>query len=190
MSDMDDPPRLDWETHHNLADSAAVGTDTLAWSRVEAALEQLIWQCIGSADRGHVVTSQLHNVARADLLHALAAMLEPNPTILERVEDALAAFDILRLNRNVIVHCVDLRPSHHDRNILKIQRHKKTLRMEEPEVYYLKRERLADMIDEMGSLEDFMLTARECMDKRSGTSKLLSQVYNCPLTYEHSQMTS
>lgn len=86
------------------SDYAQIGRIALNHSGLEFQLESLTWIYMGSVDIGHVATAQLTTLQIAKALETLVEWSEPDDVIAGEIEWALKAFDILRINRNTIVH--------------------------------------------------------------------------------------
>ena len=96
---------------------ALVGLSTLNWNSVEETLENLMWYYLGGNEVGHVITSRMANMSRCDALTALADIRETLPEVRLRLDHFIKAFDILRINRNAIVHSVTFRLDHEDNTL-------------------------------------------------------------------------
>jgi hypothetical protein len=82
-----------------------LGRVSIEWNMVEQFFTVLIWRYVGDDLRiGMAITSNLGNQSRADVLIALARQHQGDPELLERVEFACKAFNILRENRNMLMH--------------------------------------------------------------------------------------
>lgn len=149
---------------------ALVGLTTLNWNSVEETLEQLIWHYLGSDKVGHIVTSKMQNMSRCDVLGAIAEAQEAIPAVAERVNHFIAAFDILRLNRNAIVHSVKFTLDAKE-NTLWLERLKKSIRSREYDTYSMPAETLERLADQMAELNEFGRTLLEIMQKRAGLVK-------------------
>lgn len=146
---------------------AQIGVVTLNWNSVEEALERLIWYYLGSDEVGHIVTSKLHNQSRCDVLENIADAREAIPEIRERVVHFVKAFDILRLNRNSIVHSVNFN-LHRGQETFSIERLKKSIRTREYDSYSLPVETLEGLGEQIEQLEKFGANLLAIMKKRSG----------------------
>lgn len=83
----------------------AIGVITINWSVAEGTLCGLIGLYLGDTEHvGPLVTTNLGNVSRCDLLKGLAQEREKNPTVLAAVLHSIHCFDINRENRNLLIH--------------------------------------------------------------------------------------
>src|SRR5688572_9223636 len=81
-----------------------LGRMSLEWNMMEQFFTGLIWTYLGDHGVGMAVTSGLGNQSRADVLLGLARQRKNKPELLKRVEFACKAFNILRENRNMLIH--------------------------------------------------------------------------------------
>ena len=84
-----------------------LGLITHHWNFLEHCLDLIIWEYIGDWDRGMAVVHSLGNRSRAELVCNLAEASEHDRRVKTRVLRIAESFDILRENRNTVVH------SHH-----------------------------------------------------------------------------
>lgn len=146
---------------------ALVGLSTLNWNSVEETLESLIWFYLGSEKIGHIITSRMQNMSRCDVLTALAAAKEGIPRIQERVTHFVKAFDVLRVNRNAIVHSVKFTLDA-ENNTLWLEKVRRSIRTREYDTYSMPAEALEKLADQMAELDEFGKTVLEIMRRRSG----------------------
>lgn len=81
-----------------------LGRFSLEWNMVEHWFSGLIWNYLGDLSTGKTITGVLGNQSKADVLIGLARQRGNNRALLERVEFACRAFNILRENRNMLMH--------------------------------------------------------------------------------------
>jgi len=86
---------------------------------------------------------------------------------LDRIEQAIRAFDVFRLNRNTIIHAVDI-TSYVEEGIVIFDRRRKTHRISEPERYEITRDGLSDLVAEMLNFRLHLETLHDCMRYRAG----------------------
>ena len=81
-----------------------IGCVVTEWSRLEGALEDMIWTLTGlSFEDGRVLTSRTDAKTKIAMLQVLAPRYLADPT-LRKVEEALVLADSLRDDRNFIMH--------------------------------------------------------------------------------------
>ncbi|WP_375429250.1 hypothetical protein [uncultured Sphingomonas sp.] len=78
---------------------------------VEQFFTALIWQLLGDHGVGMAVTGGLGNQSRADIVLNLARQQPNNAELISNVEYACKAFNILRENRNILVHSHSIFPT-------------------------------------------------------------------------------
>jgi hypothetical protein len=152
---------------------AQIGAATLSWNSAEEALERFIWYYLRSDEVGHIVTSKLHNVGRLDVLRNLVDACESVADIRTRIDHFLDAFDILRLNRNVIVHSVSF-SLHGGEETFNFERLKKSIRTREYDTYSMPLETLEKLNEQIEQLISFGKTVLLIMQRRTG---LIDQPY-------------
>jgi hypothetical protein len=146
---------------------AEVGLVALNWNDVEEILERLIWYYLGSDEVGHIITSKMHNQSRCNVLTNLADARESLPQIKVRIDHFAAVFDILRLNRNAIIHSVNFN-LHHASETVSLERLTKTIRTREYDTYSMPIDALTKLNEQMVQLESFGKNLIAVMRKRSG----------------------
>jgi hypothetical protein len=87
-----------------------LGRFSLEWNMVEQFFTALIWEYLGDHQTGMAVTGGMGNQSRADVLLGLARQRNENPDLIDRVEFACKAFNILRENRNMLMHSHSIYP--------------------------------------------------------------------------------
>jgi hypothetical protein len=78
---------------------------------VEQFFTGLIWEYLGDFGVGMAVTGGLGNQSRADIILNLARQKPDNPDLIDRIKFACKAFNILRENRNMLIHSHSIFPS-------------------------------------------------------------------------------
>lgn len=86
-----------------------LGRFSLEWNMVEHFFSALIWEFIGDFAQGMAITSGMGNQSRADVLLSLARQRD-DPELVEHIEFACKAFNILRENRNLLMHSHSIFP--------------------------------------------------------------------------------
>jgi hypothetical protein len=81
-----------------------LGRLALEWNMVEQFFTALIWEYLGDHGVGMAVTGGLGNKSKADILLGLARERPGKPELIDRIEFACKVFDVLRENRNKLVH--------------------------------------------------------------------------------------
>ena len=146
---------------------ALVGLSTLNWNSVEETLERLLWHYLVSDEVGHIITSKMQNMSRCDVLEALVEAREAIPQVRERALHFIKAFDILRVNRNAIVHSVKFTMDASE-NTLWFERLRKSIRSREYDTYSMPAETLEKLADQMAELDEFGKTLLKIMQRRAG----------------------
>jgi hypothetical protein len=93
-----------WPLVYNL------GRLSLEWNMVEQFFTALIWQLLGDHRIGMAVTGGLGNQSRADIVLNLAREQPNNESLVGEIEFACKAFNILRENRNILIHSHTIMP--------------------------------------------------------------------------------
>lgn len=89
-----------------------LGRFSLEWNMVEQFFTALIWEFLGDHGVGMAVTGGLGgNQSKAGVLLNLARQRANNKELIDRVEFACRAFNILRENRNMLVHSHSIFPA-------------------------------------------------------------------------------
>lgn len=88
-----------------------LGRLSFEWNMVEQFFTALIWRFLGNDQLGMAVTGGLGNQSRADILLALAKQHKGSQELLESTEFSCKAFNIIRENRNFLIHSHSLVPS-------------------------------------------------------------------------------
>ena len=85
-----------------------LGFHTAYWNRAEEALDALLVCAIGDSAKAHILTSGANAARRTQYLKAIYEECCAEKPWLETALAAVAAFDALRKNRNVLAHGVAL----------------------------------------------------------------------------------
>lgn len=88
-----------------------LGRLSLEWNMVEQLFTALIWEYLGDHGIGMAVTGGLGNKSKADVLLGLARQRAGNTDLIDRVEFACKVFNILRENRNMLIHAHSIFPT-------------------------------------------------------------------------------
>ena len=88
------------------AQLASIGAITVLWNGIERNLVACIWEAAGwKQEIGELVTADLGNVARPDLLMNLVNQIVTNDSrIVEQTEITLALYEKMRSARNDLMH--------------------------------------------------------------------------------------
>lgn len=81
-----------------------LGRISLEWNMVEHFFTALIWELLGDFPTGMAVTGGMGNVSKADVILRLVRQRIRNQSVIDRIEFACKAFNILRGNRNILIH--------------------------------------------------------------------------------------
>jgi hypothetical protein len=81
-----------------------LGRIALEWSMVEQFFTAIIWELLGDYPSGMAVTGGMGNVSKADVALRLSRERIPGEDVLGAIEFACKAFNILRENRNKLIH--------------------------------------------------------------------------------------
>ncbi len=83
----------------------AVGVLQRIWVAAERDFEALIWHYLGvNSEVGEAITTEIGSRTRGQILKSLATEKERVQSTLEVVRNACVCFDVLRTNRNLLVH--------------------------------------------------------------------------------------
>ncbi|PBC09108.1 hypothetical protein [Mesorhizobium sp. WSM3859] len=82
----------------------ALGLISIDWNMTEQFMTALIWNYVGGHEIGMSVTNNIGNRSKADMLLDLAKKFEKDKKILLNIEQTVKAFNILRDNRNMLMH--------------------------------------------------------------------------------------
>jgi hypothetical protein len=116
----DTPPKPDVPRHldldfHNTDECAQlmrlIGIISVDWNFCEVLFSHLIWHYVGGLEVGRLITPELGNQSRADVLLALARKHEKSKRYLECVEFAALVFNRMREWRNKLVHSHSIMPA-------------------------------------------------------------------------------
>jgi hypothetical protein len=81
-----------------------LGLISIDWNMTEQFMTTLIWNYVGGFEVGRTVTNNLGNRSKAEMLLELSKKLEKRKEISTRNEFCAKAFNILRDNRNMLMH--------------------------------------------------------------------------------------
>lgn len=99
------------ETEEALPIVYNLGRLCLEWNMLEQFFTALIWHLLGDYEVGMAVTGGLGNQSRADIVLNLARQQPNSEELVKQVEHACKAFNILRENRNILVHSHSIYPA-------------------------------------------------------------------------------
>jgi hypothetical protein len=81
-----------------------IGRTVVAWSKLEACMEDFIWSLLGvEIEQGRVMTVRVDAVGKIRMLRELGQLELPEP-MFHRLSPTLDEIDVLRDDRNFIVH--------------------------------------------------------------------------------------
>lgn len=83
---------------------------SLEWNMVEHFFAALIWEMLGDFRTGKAVTGGMGTQSRADVVLGIARQKLKDPEAIDRIEFACKAFNILRENRNSLIHTHSISP--------------------------------------------------------------------------------
>jgi hypothetical protein len=87
-----------------LGQERLIGRLIVAWSKLEAAMEDYIWALLGvEIDYGRVVTAKLDASSRIQMIASLALLEYPKEKS-DEVKELMSQIDILRDDRNFVMH--------------------------------------------------------------------------------------
>jgi hypothetical protein len=81
-----------------------LGRVSLEWNMVEQFFTALIWELLGNYPVGMAVTGGMGNQSKADVVLRISRERIRNPETFDRIEFACKVFNILRTNRNILIH--------------------------------------------------------------------------------------
>ena len=135
-------------------DFAVIGKVVLQHTGLENLLENLVWLYMKSIDRGHIATSQLGIQQLTDMLQTLVDWTEPEDAVAEAIEWGVAAFHILRLNRNSVVHGVNFKADKKADKLF-IERKTKSLVFDSFEIFEINHAVLAKITEDQNALANY-----------------------------------
>jgi hypothetical protein len=86
------------------SDYAKIGRIALQHTGLEYQIEALIWTYFGDTDKGHVATAKMGMTQKIEALKTLVEWTEPDDGIADAIEWAIKCFEVVRDNRNSVVH--------------------------------------------------------------------------------------
>jgi hypothetical protein len=92
------------ETEEALPLVYNLGRVSLEWNMVEQFFTTLVWELLGDYPTGMAVTGGMGNTSKADVVLRLSRDRLKDKETLHAIEFACKAFNILRVNRNVLLH--------------------------------------------------------------------------------------
>ena len=96
---------LDFHAREECAEiMRSLGIIVIEWNFVEVLFGHLIWHYVGGIEVGSLITPELGNQTKADVLVLLARKHEKSRRLRECIEFAAKAFNRLREIRNILVH--------------------------------------------------------------------------------------
>jgi len=81
-----------------------LGRLSLEWNMVEHFLSATVWELLGNYPAGMAITAGMGNLSKSDVVMRLAREQIKSKEALSAIESACKAFNILRENRNVLIH--------------------------------------------------------------------------------------
>lgn len=81
-----------------------LGRLSLEWNMVEQFFTALVWELVGDYPTGMAVTGGMGNQSKADVILRISRNRVRNADTIDRIEFACKAFNILRENRNILIH--------------------------------------------------------------------------------------
>jgi hypothetical protein len=118
-------PNQEFDYTVSLQYERMIGRAIIAWSKLEASMEDLIWSLLNvEIEQGRVVTARVDAVGKIRILRELGQLVLPE-SMFHRLSPTLDEIDVLRDHRNFIAHgswgrarydgdwvhvCVSLRP--------------------------------------------------------------------------------
>lgn len=88
-----------------------LGRIALEWSMLEQFFTALIWHLLGDHGIGMAVTGGMGNQSKADVVKGLAKQIFSDEQVLADFDFACKAFNILRENRNQLLHSHSIFPT-------------------------------------------------------------------------------
>jgi len=81
-----------------------LGRVSLEWNMIEQFFTATIWELLGDYRTGMAVTSGMGNTSKADVVLRLTRERVHDADVLQAIEFACKAFNVLRENRNILIH--------------------------------------------------------------------------------------
>ena len=86
------------------SDYAKIGRIALQHTGLEYQIEALIWTYFGDTDKGHIATAKMGMTQKIEALKTPVEWTKPDDGMAEAIEWAIKCFEIVRDNRNSVVH--------------------------------------------------------------------------------------
>lgn len=109
------PPEAFYADYHETDEAVPLmyqlARVSVEWNMVEHFFAALIWEMLGDFRTGKAVTGGMGSQSRADVVLGIARQKLKDPEALDRIEFACKAFNILRENRNSLIHTHSISPT-------------------------------------------------------------------------------
>ncbi|SDN64331.1 hypothetical protein [Afipia sp. GAS231] len=92
------------ETEEALPLVYNLGRLSLEWNMVEQFFTTIIWELLGDYSSGMAITGGMGNTSKADVALRLSKQRLKDQDVLNAISFACKAFNILRVNRNMLIH--------------------------------------------------------------------------------------
>lgn len=137
----------------------------LQHTALEYQLEALAWSYFGDVDKGHIATAKMRMPDKIDVLKTLVEWTEPDDGIAERIEWAIESFEILRLNRNAVIHAFNFKADQSSGNLY-LERRTKSLVFDSFEQINVTQPEMQQLLDDQIWLAGFLRSLQLIIDIR------------------------
>ena len=147
------------------SDFAQIGRIALNHSGLEYQLESLTWIYMGDVDVGHVATSQMTTLQTIQALKTLVEWTEPDDAVAAEIEWCLQSFEILRINRNTVIHGFNFKADRENEKLF-IERRTRSVVFDSFEQFEFDSRTLMTLINDQNRLADHLYHIQFHVDAR------------------------
>jgi hypothetical protein len=149
------------------AEYAMIGRIALNHTGLEYQLECLVWLYMGDVDIGHVATSQMTTVEILKALETLVDWREPDDVVADEIEWSISAFNILRVNRNSIIHGFNFKADNSIEKLF-IERRTRSIVFDSFDQFELTKHSFMQVINDQNNLADHLYFIQRHLERRGG----------------------
>jgi hypothetical protein len=147
------------------ADFAAIGRIALQHTSLEYQLESMVWFYMGDTDKGHIATARMGMTEITDVLQTLVEWTEPDDGVADSIEWAIRCFNILRLNRNSVIHGYNFKADQSTGQLF-IEKRSRSIVFDSFDQFVITPEVLAEIIARQSQLSFFIYTLQRKLEMR------------------------